>query len=189
VCLHIPLFISYLGMPELEPEPYHVVDCCQNVWLSALSSADCQTMHAFRRDSLAYRQFRNICHPMHSLFYLGSCWLTIKQFRFMQNSPNTLSGGEKGNEVVFIRSACSCSDICGNYTSRWGRVATFTPGISGTDTSRRPRGTLYLQKVALTSPTSGGLSVGMVRSRTQATEFSLVLYRDVNCLPPFPSST
>jgi len=31
---------------------------------------------------------------------------------------------------------------------------------------------LYPQKLALTSPTGGGRSVGMVRSRTQATEFS-----------------
>jgi len=35
------------------------------------------------------------------------------------------------------------------------------------------------QKLALTSPTGGGHSVGIVRSRTKATEFSLVLY------PPF----
>jgi hypothetical protein len=33
-----------------------------------------------------------------------------------------------------------------------------------------PRGILYPQKSALTSPTSGGRSVGIVRSRTQATE-------------------
>jgi hypothetical protein len=31
---------------------------------------------------------------------------------------------------------------------------------------------LYPQKLALTSPTSGGRSVGIVRSRTKATEFS-----------------
>ena len=31
---------------------------------------------------------------------------------------------------------------------------------------------LYPQKLALTSPTGGGSSVGMVRSRTKATEFS-----------------
>jgi hypothetical protein len=30
---------------------------------------------------------------------------------------------------------------------------------------------LYPQKLLLTSPTSGGRSVGIVRSRTQATEF------------------
>ena len=39
---------------------------------------------------------------------------------------------------------------------------------------------LYPQKLALTSPTGGGRSVGIVRSRTKATEFSLVL---VSVLP------
>jgi hypothetical protein len=39
--------------------------------------------------------------------------------------------------------------------------------------SRWPRGTLYRQNLALTFPTSGGRSVGIVRSRTQATDFSL----------------
>ena len=33
---------------------------------------------------------------------------------------------------------------------------------------------LYPQKLALTSPTGGGHSVGIVRVRTKATEFSLV---------------
>jgi hypothetical protein len=40
------------------------------------------------------------------------------------------------------------------------------------DASRWPRDTLYLQELALSSQTSGGRSVGIVRSRTQATEFS-----------------
>jgi hypothetical protein len=34
------------------------------------------------------------------------------------------------------------------------------------DPSLRPRGTLYQQMLALISPTSGGHSVGIVRSRT-----------------------
>jgi hypothetical protein len=38
--------------------------------------------------------------------------------------------------------------------------------------SRWPCGTLYSQKLELTSPTSGGLSVGIVRSWTQIIEFS-----------------
>jgi hypothetical protein len=42
------------------------------------------------------------------------------------------------------------------------------------DPSRGPRGTLYPLKLALISLTSGGRSFGIVRSRTQATEFSLV---------------
>ena len=36
---------------------------------------------------------------------------------------------------------------------------------------------LYPQKLALISPTGGGRSVGIVRVRTKATEFSLVLVR------------
>jgi hypothetical protein len=42
------------------------------------------------------------------------------------------------------------------------------------DPSRWPRGTLYPLKLAITSPTSGCRSVGIVRSRTQTMEFSLV---------------
>jgi hypothetical protein len=34
-----------------------------------------------------------------------------------------------------------------------------------------PRGTLYQQKLTLSSPTSGGRSVGIVLSRTEATVF------------------
>jgi hypothetical protein len=44
------------------------------------------------------------------------------------------------------------------------------------DLSRGPRATLYPQTLALTSPTSGSRSVGIIRSRTQATEFFFVLY-------------
>jgi hypothetical protein len=40
--------------------------------------------------------------------------------------------------------------------------------------SRWPHGTLYQQKSALTSPTSGGRSVGIVHLQTRATEFGLV---------------
>jgi hypothetical protein len=39
------------------------------------------------------------------------------------------------------------------------------------DPSLLPRGTLYPQQLELTSPTSGCRSVGIARSRTQATEF------------------
>jgi hypothetical protein len=48
------------------------------------------------------------------------------------------------------------------------------------DLLRWPRGTLYPQKLALTSPTRSGRSVGIVRSWTQATEFLFwfILWRD-----------
>jgi hypothetical protein len=44
------------------------------------------------------------------------------------------------------------------------------------DPPRWPRGTLYLKDVAVTSPTSDGHSVGIVRSRTQATECSFSFF-------------
>jgi hypothetical protein len=44
-------------------------------------------------------------------------------------------------------------------------------GLGSRDSLRWPCDTLYPQKLTLTSPTRGGLSVGIVRSRTQATEF------------------
>jgi hypothetical protein len=42
------------------------------------------------------------------------------------------------------------------------------------DPSRWPSGILYPQKLALTSPTSGGRSAGIVHSPTQSTEFSFL---------------
>jgi hypothetical protein len=42
------------------------------------------------------------------------------------------------------------------------------------DPSHSPRYTFYQQKLALTSPASGGRSAGIIRSRTEATVFSLV---------------
>jgi hypothetical protein len=43
------------------------------------------------------------------------------------------------------------------------------------DPSRSPRDSIYPQKLALTSSKSGGRSLGIVRSRRQATEFSFIL--------------
>jgi hypothetical protein len=48
---------------------------------------------------------------------------------------------------------------------------------------------LYQQKLALTLPTSGGHSVGIVRSRTQATEFfSVLLHLAFNLLVSYSFS-
>jgi hypothetical protein len=45
-----------------------------------------------------------------------------------------------------------------------------------------PRDTLHLRKLALTSPTIGGRSVGIVRSRTKATEFFSLIRSGINVL-------
>jgi hypothetical protein len=46
------------------------------------------------------------------------------------------------------------------------------------DPLRWPRDTLYPQKLALTSPTRGGRSVGIVRMRAKAKEFALTALID-----------
>jgi hypothetical protein len=47
------------------------------------------------------------------------------------------------------------------------------------DPLRSPRDTLYPQKLTLTPPTRGGRSVGMVRSRTKATELRYFSLREI----------
>jgi hypothetical protein len=46
-------------------------------------------------------------------------------------------------------------------------------GLENRDYGRRGSAVLTTQKLTLTSPTSGGRSIGIVRSRTQATEFEV----------------
>jgi hypothetical protein len=58
---------------------------------------------------------------------------------------------------------------------RTQKSATAGSVLAAVGMSRWPRGTLYSQKLALTAPTSGARLVGIVRSRTQATEFSFSL--------------
>jgi hypothetical protein len=50
------------------------------------------------------------------------------------------------------------------------------------DPLRSPRDTLYPQKLALTSPTCGSRSVGIVRLRTMTTEFVFCLTRFIDTL-------
>jgi hypothetical protein len=81
-------------------------------------------------------------------------------------------------EVVLLNGAHSASWVqLRSYLN--GKVA--APSLENRsygcgDPLRWPRNTLYPQKLALTSPTSGGRSVGIVRLRTKATEFVLFVY-------------
>jgi hypothetical protein len=64
----------------------------------------------------------------------------------------------------------------GSHKIHFSKLVDREPGLENRDygsrdPSRRPRGTLHPQKYALISLTSGGRSVGIFRSRTQATEF------------------
>jgi hypothetical protein len=50
----------------------------------------------------------------------------------------------------------------------------------GRDQSHWPSGTLFPQNLALTWPTSGGRSVGIVPSQTHATEFLIIIIIIIN---------
>jgi hypothetical protein len=64
------------------------------------------------------------------------------------------------------------------------KVAVYKSENTAVGIRHGPRGTLYKQKLALTSPTSGSRSVRTVRSQTQATEFGFQL--GILCIRCFP---
>jgi hypothetical protein len=55
--------------------------------------------------------------------------------------------------------------------------------------SRWPRGTICSQKLELTSPTSSGRSVGVVRSRNQASEFFFHFTYTIRCFSVLPKKS
>jgi hypothetical protein len=110
------------------------------------------------------------------------CGLVVRVLGYRSEGPGSIpgttrfSGGKKKKPVVgtteeLLKSSGSCLE-----NREYGRR----------DPPRWPRGTLYPQKLALTSPTSGGLSVGIVRSRTQTMDF---FYHNFICLKHYVSET
>jgi hypothetical protein len=96
-----------------------------------------------------------------------SSWLQIQRLEFdsrrynifwevvgLERSPLSLASTTE--ELLERKSSCSVLE-----NLKYGRR----------DRSRWPRGTLYPQKLTLTSPSSRGRSVGIVCSRIQVTEF------------------
>jgi hypothetical protein len=64
-----------------------------------------------------------------------------------------------------------------SYLNEKVAAPVYKTEINGVGNSFRwPRNTLYPQKFSLNSPTSGGRSVGIVRLRTKATEFSFFFF-------------
>jgi hypothetical protein len=100
-----------------------------------------------------------------------SSWLHIQRFRFDSRRYQIfweIVGLERGP----LSLVSTIEEILGRKNSNsslWNRE------YGRMDPSRCPRCTQYPQTFALTSPTRGSRSVGIVHSRTQATEFSLVL--------------
>jgi hypothetical protein len=88
--------------------------------------------------------------------------------------PGSIPGATRffGEVVGLERGPLSLVSTIEELLGRKGSVSGLESREYGRrDPSRWPRGTLYPQKLALTTPTSGGRLVGTVRSLTKATEF------------------
>jgi hypothetical protein len=112
-----------------------------------------------------------ICYIEESRPYLWSggqsLWLQIQRcgfdFRLCQTFWEVV-GPERGP----LSLVSTIEELLGRKISGSGLESR---GYGRRDPLRWPRGTFYQQKLILTSPTNCGRSVGIVRSRTQATEF------------------
>jgi hypothetical protein len=95
------------------------------------------------------------------------CGLVVIVPGYRTRGPGSIPGATRFSEKQWVWN--------GVHTASW--VQLRSSGLVNRDYGHRvpphwSSGTLYPQKLAVTSPTSGGRSVGIVRSRTQATEFS-----------------
>jgi hypothetical protein len=96
-----------------------------------------------------------------------SSWLQIQRSRVrFPTLPDFLRSSESGMGSSLPREYTQ--ELLGRKSSG-SSLESWEYGLK--DLSRWPRGTLCPQKLSSTSPPSGGHSVGIVLSRTQATEF------------------
>ena len=106
-----------------------------------------------------------------------SFWLQIRRSRVRSPAlPDLLSSSGSGTGSTQPREVKLRSYL--NKKSRGSRFRKQRLMAVGTRCANHVT-PLYPQKLPLTSPTGGGRSVGMVRSRTKATEFSLVCKQGV----------
>jgi hypothetical protein len=116
-----------------------------------------------------------------------SSWLHIQRSRFDSRCYQIFwvaVGLERGP----LSLVSTIEELLGRNSSGFGLE---NQEYSHGDLLRWPRDTLHPQKLALTSPTSGCRSVGIVRLRTKAMEFTHIhfantcIYRQIHNMPPF----
>jgi hypothetical protein len=108
---------------------------------------------------------------MHSIYLDRLCGLVVKVLGYRSGGPGSILGTTRK------RSSGSGTGSTQPREYNWGATWYKSSGsclenreYGRRDPSRWPRGTLYPQMLAITSPTSGGRSVGIVRSQTQTME-------------------
>jgi hypothetical protein len=111
-----------------------------------------------------YVKFPPVCYTLCTILYTAMSF-----FCLLVNTPVPVVGLERG-PFSFVS---TIEELLGRNSSGFGlENREYGRG----DPLRWPRDTLYPQKFALTSPTLGGRSVGIVRLRTKTTEFVCCLF-------------
>jgi hypothetical protein len=122
----------------------------------------------------------------------GPCQHSHSWFRVMENSSQYFTASPDSQSLIGPPYSAMMQDNSCVHIHYYGHMVVSTieellgRKSSGSgleireyghrDPSRWPRGTLYPQKLAPTSLTRGGCLVGIVRSQTQATEFSFLVF-------------
>jgi hypothetical protein len=122
--------------------------------------------------------------------------IRVPGYRF--RDPGSISGANSHGVFLYWLTAIKSQYYCTAFAIQWMRTETMSGSMTVVHSVSKcyiyiyiyimkcylynsnklntniyiTRGTLYPQKLTITSPTSGGRSVGIVRSRTQTMEFS-----------------
>jgi hypothetical protein len=97
------------------------------------------------------------------------CGLVILVPGYRSRSPGSIPGAVVGLERGPLILVSTIEELLGRKSSGCGLE---TREYGHRDPSHLPLDTLYPQKLALTSPTSGGRLFGIVHTRTEAMEYS-----------------
>jgi hypothetical protein len=114
------------------------------------------------------------------------CGLVLRVLGYRSGGPGSIPGTTRKEKVVGLeRGQLILVSTTEELLGRKSRGSCLENREYGSrDPSRWPRDTLYQQKLAITSPTSGGRSVGIVRSRTRTIE----VFFSKRCALPVPAA-
>jgi hypothetical protein len=176
-------------IPAIGPQP---VSCCQ---VHRLPDGRLRAEKETLTLSLPYS---TVPHNCSSEFYFAFvsitldrlCGLVVRVLGYRSGGPGSIPGTTRK------KSSGSGTESTQPREYNWGATWQKSSGYclenreyGRKHPSRWPRGTLYPQKLAITSPTSSGRSIVIIRSRNQATEFFFFqsLWSDT-CWPSHPSA-
>jgi hypothetical protein len=98
------------------------------------------------------------------------CGLVVRVLGYRSGGPGSILGTTRKKLVGLERGPLSLVSTTEELLGRNLAAPVYKTENTAVGIRHADHVTLYPQKLAITSPTSGGRSVGIVRSRTQTTE-------------------